>query len=141
MKSITFLSGGDLISSMLDRSDKKFLAKNVPLAAFIAGLCCFSPVVLVLLGLSTTAFAASLANTLYGTYKWVFRSAGLLLLLASLAWYFYKKENICSIDQAKRKKNKIINVTLMALIIAVLGYVIWLYVIVEYLGIWLGLWA
>ncbi len=126
---------------MIDKADRAFLKKSISFSAFIAGLCCFSPIVFVLLGLSTTAFASSLADTLYGTYRWVFRAAGLLLLLGSLGWYFYKKENVCSIDAAKRKRTKIINITLIALITAVLVYVIWLYVIVEYLGIWLGLWG
>lgn len=104
-----------------------------------ASLCCLSPILLVLLGLSTTAFAASLADTLYGTYKWAFRSVGLLLLAISLIVYF-RKENICTFDQAKRKRNQIINTVLVTLIIGILGYIFWLYVVVEYIGKWLNIW-
>ena len=80
----------------MDEKQKKFFKRVVPTMAFLGGLCCFTPIVLVLLGLSSVGFAASLADTLYGTYKWAFRGVALALLLAALGWYFYKKENVCS---------------------------------------------
>jgi heme A synthase len=127
---------------IMELSDEQtsFLKKVVPIAAFIGGLCCFTPVVLVLLGLSTVTFAASLSDVLYGQYKLAFIGATLLFLFGALFWYFYKKENICSIDSVKRKRRLIINFTLTALIIVTIAYVIWLYVIVEIIGIFLGLW-
>ena len=125
----------------LNKKEKSFLKKAIPVTAFIAGLCCFTPVVFVLFGLSSVAFAASLADNLYGNYKWVFRGISLGLLLAALGWYFYSKEGICSLDAAKRKKKKIINLTLITLSIAILSYIIWLYIIVEIIGIWLGIWG
>lgn len=125
----------------LDDSERSFLKKAVPFSAFVAGLCCFSPVVLVLLGLSTASFGSSLAGTLYGSYKWLFRSAGLLFLLLSLFWYFYRKEKVCSIDEAKKQRRKIINLVLITLILGTLAYVIWLYVVVEIIGVLLGLWS
>lgn len=124
----------------LDENQKSFLKKIIPLSAIIGGLCCFTPVVLVLFGLSTASFGASLADTLYGTYKWVFRGAALLFLLSSLFWYFYKKENVCTIDMVKRKRRQIINTVLLAIIAATIVYVVWLYVIVELIGVGLGLW-
>lgn len=105
----------------------------------IASLCCLSSVVLVLFGLSTVSFAASLASTLYGSYKWMFRGIGFLLLVLSLLFYFRQK-GICTLDEAKRKKTMIINTVILSLIIAVLGYPFFLYVVVEYLGILLGIW-
>ena len=126
---------------ILDLNKKQFLKKNIPVVAFLAGLCCFTPIVLVLFGLSTVAFAASLADTLYGTYKWVFRGVGIVLLLASLSWYFYKKEGVCSLDAVKRKKTQIINFTLLTLSIAVIAYLVWLHVIVHLFGVILGIWA
>jgi hypothetical protein len=124
----------------LSDEQKSFLKKVVPIAAFIGGLCCFTPVVLVLLGLSTVTFAASLSDVLYGQFKWAFIGISLLFLFGALFWYFFKKENICSIDSAKRKRRLIINFTLTTLIIVTIAYVIWLYVIVEIIGIFLGLW-
>ena len=105
-----------------------------------ASLCCLSPAILVLLGLSTVSFAASLADTFYGTYKWVFRIVGLALLLLSLAWYFYKSKGICTLDQAKRRRNEIINTVILTLVAGVIGYIFFLYVVVHYLGVWLKIW-
>ena len=116
------------------------MKKIIPAVAFLGGLCCFTPLVLALFGLSSIAYASSLADLLYGSYKWIFRSASLLFLLAGLAYYFYKKEGICSLDQLKRKRRKIINLTLLAIIIGIIAYTIWLYVIVEIIGLLVGVW-
>lgn len=115
-----------------------FKLVSVPVA--FASLCCLSPVILVLLGLSTVSFAGSLADTLYGEYKWVFRIVGLLLLIVALILYFRRK-GVCTLDQAKRHRNEIINTTIITLIAAVIGYVFFLYVVVEYIGIWLSIWS
>ena len=124
----------------LSNKQKSFLKKFVPAGAFIGGLCCFTPVVLVLFGLSSVSFAASLSNTLYYGHRWAFRGAALLFLGVALFWYFYKKEKICTIKELKKNKSKVINFILIALIIGVLAYIIWLYVIVEIIGIVMGLW-
>jgi amino acid transporter len=104
-----------------------------------ASLCCLAPVVLVLFGLSTVAFAASLADSLYGDYKWVFRGLGFLLLTGSLFYYFWNR-GICTIDQAVKQRRKIVNTILVVLIVAIIAYILWLYVIVEVIGIVLGIW-
>ena len=106
----------------------------------IASLCCFSSVVLVLFGLSSVSFAASLADTFYGSYRWVFRAVGFFLLALSLLFYFRQK-GICTLDDAKRKRTMIMNTVILSLIIAVLGYLFFLYVVVEYLGTLLGIWG
>lgn len=105
-----------------------------------ASLCCLSPVLVVLLGLGTVSFGTSLADTLYGDYKWLFRGFGLVLLAVSIALY-YRKKGVCTLDQAKRKKNEIINTILLSLAIGALGYVFFLYVVVHYIGVWMGLWV
>ncbi len=125
----------------VDTNQKSFLKKTIPFTAFVAGLCCFTPLILVMLGLSSVAFASSLADVFYGQYKWVFRGVALLLLLSSIFWYIRKKENVCSLDDFKRKRTKIINLVLISLILFVIGYIIWLYVIVHYLGVFYGIWA
>ena len=125
----------------MNNQEKSFLKKVLPVSAFIAGLCCFTPIVLVLLGISTVSYAASLSDILYGQYKWLFRGIALLFLLSSLYWYFYKKEKICTIDEAKKKRKKIINLILVTLISGIIIYIIWLYVIVEIIGILLGIWS
>ncbi|MFH1590606.1 MAG: hypothetical protein ABIC95_01625 [archaeon] len=125
---------------LIDKEQKSFLKKFIPLSALIGGLCCFTSVVLVLLGLSSVAYAASLSDLLYGSYKWVFRGVAAAFLIAGLIWYFYKKEGICTLDQLKRKRNRVINLVLVTFILAIIVYVLWLYVFVEIMGIGLGLW-
>lgn len=114
-----------------------FKIASVPVV--IASLCCLSPVLLVLLGLSTVSFATSLSDTFYGEYKWYFRLAGFLAL--TIAYVFHlRRQGICTLDQAKRERNRIINGVLMTLIAGVIGYVFFLYVVVEYAGKWLKIW-
>jgi cadmium resistance protein CadD (predicted permease) len=95
----------------------------------------------VLLGISTVSFASSLADTLYGTYKWYFRGLGLLSLVVALVVYFRRVEGVCTFDDAIRKRNEIINKVALALIAGVLGYLFFLYVVVHYIGVFLNLWA
>lgn len=115
-----------------------FKISSIPVA--LASLCCLSPVILVLLGLSSVSFASSLADTLYGEYKWVFRAVGLLALLGSLAYYLRRKKGVCTIDDVVRRRNEIINYVALTLIVGVLGYLFFLYVVVHYVGVFLKLW-
>ncbi len=110
------------------------------LPVFLASLCCLSPVILVLVGVASASFASSLADTLYGDYKWVVRGVGLLALLGSLYYYLTRQKGICTIDEAKRRRNEIINYLALTLIIGVLGYLVFLYIVVHYIGVWLQLW-
>ena len=105
-----------------------------------ASLCCLSPVIIVLLGLGTVSFGTSLADTFYGDYKWAFRALGLVLLLAAVVWH-YRKKGVCTLDQAKRHKNEILNTVLITIFAGVAGYVFFLYVVVHYIGVWMGLWV
>jgi hypothetical protein len=107
----------------------------------IASLCCLSPLILVLLGVASVSFASSLADTLYGDYKWVFRGVGLVALLGSLYFYLTRAKGICTFDEAVRRRNEIINYLALTLVIGVLGYLFFLYVVVHYAGVWFGLWA
>lgn len=118
----------------------KEIIKIITGPVLAASLCCLSPAILVLLGLSTASFASSLADTLYGTYKWIFRSVGLLLLLGSFVLYLRKNKGICTLDQAKRRRNEIINGLLLTVIVGIIGYLFFLYVVVHYLGVWLLIW-
>ncbi|MEX1997536.1 MAG: hypothetical protein WEA04_02570 [Candidatus Andersenbacteria bacterium] len=120
---------------------RKELFKITWFPVLIASLCCFAPVILVLFGLSTVAFAASLSDILYGQYKWWFRLVGLLLLTASFVIYLRRSKGICTIDQAKQRRNEIINLASIVLITGVIGYTLWLYVGVELIGLWLGIWG
>ncbi len=118
----------------------KEILRITGLPVILASLCCLSPAVLVLFGLSTVSFASSLADTFYGDYKWAFRAFGLITLLASVAMYLYKKKGICSLDAAKRRRNEILNTLALSLIAGTAAYVFFLYVVVHYLGVWLSIW-
>lgn len=106
----------------------------------IASLCCLSPIVIVLAGLGTATFASSLADTLYGDYKWYFRAAGLALLSIATIIYLRRTKGICTIDDVVRRRNEIINIVALTLAIGIAGYFFFLYVVVHYWGVFLGLW-
>ena len=122
-------------------TDRKGILLFSMTAGIMGGLCCLTPIVLVLLGLGTVAAAADLGNVLYGDYRWAFRIAALVLLSVGLFIYFRSK-GICTLDQAKRQRNRIINVSLLILTAAIGIYLFWTYVVLHYWGIAAGLpWA
>ncbi len=118
----------------------KALLAVTSVPVLIASLCCLSPLILVLLGIGTVSFASSLADTLYGDFKWAFRVAGLIALALALLFYFRRQKGICTIDEAKRRKNEIINMVALTVIAGTLGYIIFLYVIVHFAGVWAHIW-
>lgn len=118
----------------------KELFKITGIPVLFASLCCLSPIILLLFGIGTVSYAASLTDLLYGQYKWWFRAFGLFLLAISLIIYFRKKK-ICTIDQVKKRKNEVINTVLVVFISAVVAYVVWLYIIVHYWGVFLNIWS
>lgn len=110
------------------------------LPVVVASLCCLSPVILVLLGISTVGFASSLADQLYGEWKWYFRGVGLGALVVAAMLYLRRAKGVCTFDQAKRRRNEVINVVALFLIVGVVGYILFLYVFVHIIGALLGLW-
>lgn len=126
--------------SDLGPDEKNFLKTIVPVSAFIGGLCCFTPVVVVLLGIGSVSYAASLTDLLYYEYRWVFQAAGLAFLLGGLCVYLYSSGEVCSLDDAVRKRRKILNLVGISVALGALAYIFWLYVVVELIGIALGIW-
>ena len=112
---------------------------SLPVVA--ASLCCLAPIVVVLAGLGTATFASSLADTLYGEYKWAFRAFGLILLAASVILYLRRQKGICTLDDMRRRRTEVFNIVVITLAVGVAGYFFFLYVIVHYAGVFLGLWA
>ncbi len=122
-------------------NDRKGIFLLSGLAAFLGALCCLTPVVLVLLGLATISVAADMGNVLYGNYRWEFRIVALIFLALALVVYFRKK-GICTLDQARRQRNRILNVSLLVLLFTVGIYIAFNYIVVHYWGIAAGLpWA
>ena len=107
----------------------------------IASLCCLTPIIIVLFGLGSVAIAGSLADSLYGDYKWVFRLVGLALLGLSVLSYIRRQKGICTLDEAKKRKNEIINIVIVVVTVGVVGYLVWLYVVLEYIGKFLRIWS
>lgn len=118
----------------------KSLLKISGIPVVVASLCCLTPVIIVLFGLGSVSLAASLADTLYGDYKWVFRGVGLVLLVLAFVWYLRREKGICTIDEAVKRRNEIINIAILVLTAGIAGYFLFLYVVVEYAGVWLGIW-
>lgn len=108
---------------------------------FVASLCCLSPVILVSLGIASISFGSSLADTFYGTYKWWFRLAGFTSLTVSIVYYLRRQKGICTIDDLKRQRNEILNIVALAITVSMIGYILFLYGVVHYIGALMGLWA
>ena len=109
------------------------------LPVFFASLCCLSPLLLFVFGLASVSVAASMADVFYGTYKWVFRGVGFFLLIFGFVMYFHKK-NICTFDEIKKQRTRVINTILLTIFFAVIGYIFFLYIVVHYWGVFLGIW-
>ncbi|MEZ5403547.1 MAG: hypothetical protein R2729_27960 [Bryobacteraceae bacterium] len=124
-----------------DRASDKPVFLLSALSGLVGGLCCLTPIVMVLAGLSTVAAANSLGNWLYGDYKWHFRVAAIAFLLLAVVVYF-RSQGVCTLDQARRQRNRVVNTVLLAFSGFVTVYVFWTYVVLHYLGIAAGLpWA
>jgi NADH:ubiquinone oxidoreductase subunit 6 (subunit J) len=129
------------MSQSTNRQDRKAIVVFSSLGGIFAGLCCFPPIVWVMFGLAGVAFANDLGNVLYGDYRWLFRAVTLLLLAVGLFFYF-RRSGICTLDQARRERNRILNVSLLVLVTGIGIYIFWTYIVLHYWGIAAGLpWA
>lgn len=107
-------------------------------------MCCLPSVVLVLFGLASVSSAAALSDTLYwggDGYEW-FRPT--MLAIASLSVIvglviYFRNRGICTFDDVKRQRRKVVNTSLLIVIIAYLSYLLFNYVILTEVGILLGL--
>ena len=115
------------------------LLKITGLPVLFASLCCLTPIILVVFGLSTVSFAAALTGILDGKYKIVFLGGGITLLIISLVVYF-RKRGICTLDQVKKHRNEIVNKVLLAAVAAVIGYVLFFNIFLGVVGSILGIW-
>lgn len=118
--------------------DRKGIWLLSTLFGFVGALCCLTPIVMVLLGLATISAANSWGNVLYGEYKWAFRAAAVVFLVLGLVVYF-RRRGICTLDDARRQRNRIINFSLLALIFGIGIYLFWNYIVLHYWGIAVGL--
>jgi hypothetical protein len=96
---------------------------NVAASAGLAGMiCCVAPAVLFAMGLMGGIYAISFANFFYapdgsaGLGAWLLR--GLAVLVGGAGtWLYYRRQNQCSIDPARKRKN----LALLILLVTTLG--------------------
>ncbi len=119
----------------------KEIVRIMGIPVVVASLCCFTPIIIVLFGLGSVALAGSLADSLYGDYKWAFRLGGLVFLGLSVLSYIRRQKGICTLDEAKKRRNEIFNIIFITLTVAIIGYFVWLYVVLEYIGKFLHIWS
>ena len=131
-------------ASGIEEKQPRKLWKIVASSSVIASMCCLPSVVLVMFGIATVSTGAALSDTLYwgeDGYSW-FRP--LMLALASITViigliFYFRNQGICTLDQAKRQRRKIINTSILVIIISYLSYLLLNYVILTEIGILLGL--
>ena len=125
-------------------SDVKSLWRWIGGSAFLASMCCFPSVVLVFFGLASVSSAAALSNDLYwgtngmGWFRPALSAVSVLLVVAGLVMYF-RREGICSLDEAKRQRKRIINTSIVVLSLAFVSYIVFNFVILTELGVALDL--
>lgn len=113
--------------------------KWISSSALLASMCCFPSVVLVMFGLASVSTAAALSDTLYwGPFRYWLYLATAIFLTYGLVRYF-RADGICTLDDVKRERQKVINTSLLVVTTTIVVYLIWNYLILEILGIWVGL--
>ena len=120
------------------------LWKYVAGSTLVASMCCLPSVVMVMFGLATVSTGAALSDTLYwgedgfGWFRGTMLLIALLCVVCGLVFYF-RNQGICTLDQVKRERRKVINTSLLIIIIAYVSYLLFNYVILTEIGILLGL--
>ena len=120
--------------------DNKPLAAIATASALTASMCCLPSVIWVLFAGSSAIVAANeLSNDLY--YSWVrlaLYAVSLCMLIIDLVIYF-RNRGICDMDDLRRERRRVVNTSLALFAVTVLGYLVWNYVVLEVVGIALGL--
>lgn len=119
--------------------ESKTLWKWISSSAFLASMCCFPSVVLVMFGLASASTAAALSDRLYwGPFRKWLLLATFIFLSYGLTRYF-RQQGVCTLDDAKREKKKVINVSLFTFGMFLVVYTIWNYIILDLIGIAFGI--
>ena len=98
----------------MEAEDTKSLAPIVWVPALTASMCCVPSV------------------------RYALYAVSLGMVAAGLAIYF-RNRGICTLDQAKRERRRILNTSLAVFTASTALYLVWNYVILELIGIALGL--
>ena len=124
----------------MDREDRGPLTSLVALSAVTASMCCLPSVIWILFAGSSAIVAADqLSNNLY--YSWVryaLYAVSLSMVAIGLVIYF-RKRGVCSLDDVKRERRRVVNTSLAVFTASIIAYLFWNFVILEILGIAIGL--
>ena len=124
----------------MDSEQTRPLMRLVALSAVTASLCCLPSVIWVMLAGSSAIVAADqLSNDLY--YSWV-RFALYLVSLSMLCYglvVYFRNRGVCTLDDVKRHRRRVVNTTLAVFTAAILTYLFWNFVVLEIVGIAIGL--
>ncbi len=124
----------------MDSEDRGPLTSLVALSAVTASMCCLPSVIWVLFAGSSAIVAADqLSNNLY--YSWVryaLYAVSLSMVAIGLVIYF-RKRGVCSLDDVKRERRRGVNTSLAVFTASIIAYLFWNFVILEILGIAIGL--
>ena len=120
--------------------DRGPLATIVALSSVTASMCCLPSVIWVLFAGSSAIVAAdNLSNDLY--YSWV-RVALYITSLAMIAIglvIYFRNRGVCSLDDLQRNRRRVVNTSLAVFTASVATYLVWNFVVLEVIGLALGL--
>ena len=112
--------------------ETKGLWKLVMSSGVLASMCCLPSVVLVMFGLASVSTAAALSDTLYwGPFRPILYGFTLIFIGVGLTFHF-RSQGICTLDEAKQQRTRIINTGMVVLLASLITYL-------ELLGIAVGL--
>ena len=124
----------------MEGEDRRPLASLVAASAITASMCCLPSVVWVLFAGSSAIVAADqLSNDMY--YSWVRYALYVLsfsMVAAGLVIYF-RNRGVCTIDDVRRERRRVVNTSLAVFTASVLAYLFWNFVVLEIVGIAIGL--
>ena len=103
-------------------------------------MCCLPSVIWVLFAGSSAIIAADqLSNNLYYSWvRWALYGVSAVMLTWGLV-LFFRSKGICTFDDVTRERRRVINTTLATFTITILFYLAWNYVVLEVVGIAIGL--
>ena len=109
-------------------------------SAILASMCCLPSVIWVLFAGSSAIIAADqLSNNLYYSWvRWALYGVSAVMLTWGLV-LFFRSKGICTFDDVTRERRRVINTTLATFTITILFYLAWNYVVLEVVGIAIGL--